>query len=677
MNITAVSRRLLNSENDNYLVIPILVAILEGAFLADARTLAITILAFGLFALPGFVVFRRFTTSIGRAVVYGLPLGYSLTSLLIITVTGLRGWDISVISVAYLLGVTALSVARYLRSAPRAAPAPESDNSATPALPLIVALGLALTVLTLYVPLAHAGRLTANGYAYTALFGHDFILRGLDSVAVANSIPSDNYFFDGQTTYNYYILWYILPATVYNLLGKHAAITSVVSIIDLLNVPILGALVYYALVDFLRTITTVPVASVRLSWIFILLFVCAYSYHWLFYLVTDLGSATIPALAVLSTKMGPISTSWFKDFLFQPHSLLALMQFLVVMHLALMPAFRLRGILLGVLLGSLLLTDTVIFLVAGSAFAIWYLTQTDIRTRVIEFCLLSVTGAVIVGLCFSLRIFIVPEYSNRIILSPYGAAIAALPVLLPLCLGPLPVFGLLALKERAWNRGEQWRLLLILLAVSLFFMLFVTEVLEGNVFLRKGLLTLRLPLIILSASYLYMISFSRLRKVSFALLALALPTLFTDIYASSNTDDARYTTYVQADDMAAAVWLRDHTPQHAIVQSLIEYPGRFEYSATVIFGERKAALGFWKLANIRYPNKEGITRRVREIEALFSTTDVEQRADLVRALHIDYIFIGSHERARFPGIDARIAADTVHFREVYASATVKVYQVRT
>ena len=680
MNLRAVSRPLLTSENDNYLILPLLLAVLEGAFLADAKTLAVTVFTFGLFVLPGFVICRSFTTSTARAISYGLPLGYSLTSLLIIALVGTRGWDMRTIALGYLLGIGVLWAVTSARPASSATRVPTADVESQIRLPAIVALGLAFTLIALYVPLDHDGRLTLRGYAFTGLFGHDFNLRAVDSMALANAIPSDNYFFNGVKTYNYYVLWYILPATIYNLLGKQPALTDIISILNLLYVPIFGTLVYYALARFVRATTDTPVASFRLGVIFVLLFVYCYSYHWLFFLVAKLPDvAAVPLLAHLSTLMGPVSTSWFKDFLFQPHCVLGLMQLLAMMHFALTDGIRARGLWLGILGGSLLLTDFLIFLVATTGFGFWYVSRKSawgsVRKFVPEFLALAAAALAVVALAFYLKIFIIPEYSNKAILSPNWSAIAGLPALLLICLGPLPVLALLALRQKTWVFTEQLRLLLLVTAASLFFMLFVNDVIEGNVFLRKSLMALRLPLLIFSAAYLYA-AWSRLPRLLILLLALAVPTLFTDWFATSQTDDARYTTYVTPDEMSAASWLRLHTKTDAVVQSLIEYEGAFEYSLTVCYGERKAPLGLWQMAFQRYPNRDAITFRVHQIQTLFSASDADERANVVRSLHIDYVLIGPREEARFPGAGARFAADSLHFEQVYSSGTVRIYRAR-
>ena len=76
---------------------------------------------------------------------------------------------------------------------------------------------------------------------------------------------------------------------------------------------------------------------------------------------------------------------------------------------------------------------------------------------------------------------------------------------------------------------------------------------------------------ILSAAYLYSLSLRRMRKFAVLILGAAVPTLATDLYATSQTSDARQTMYVAAGDMAAADWLRTQPGLSAIIQSLMEY----------------------------------------------------------------------------------------------------------
>jgi hypothetical protein len=655
-----------------YVAGPLAVAAVAGLWIADAATMIATVITFVAFALPGFIVFRRFASTT-VAMVYGVPLGYSLTSLIIIAAVGLGGWSIPVIGCAYVLLLATVFVIARVAQGGRCDLASAQDGCDAE-LPLFVAITLATFVLLLSVPLAHAGSLTERGYAFAGLFGHDFILRATDSVTLSQSIPEDNFFFHGQKTKNYYILRYILPATIVNLLGKNADAAKIVASVSLISVPVFGMLVYFALESFVKATTQAAIASTRLAIIFLLLFVCCYSYHWVFYGLTHvLDPAVYPAVDRVSHMMGPVSTSWFKDLLFQPHSMLALMQLLAVMYLSLRPPLPLRGLWIGLLLGSMLLADTVVFLVIGSGFGVWYLFKVFDRSRISELAQMIGSVACVVALCLGIHAFGSAEYSNKIVFLPYTAAIVGLPLLLPLCLGAMPILPLLAWKQRAWHLESQTWLLIALLIASLFFMLCITEVLEGNVFLRKGLTVARLPLLLLSGRYLY--SFLRPTLGVSLLVLLAAPTLLTDAYATSDTSDARHVDYVSKEDMAAALWIRGHTERGAVVQSLIDYPGPFDYSLTVNFAYRRAALGLWKMAYQRYPNRPALDERVREVNALYMTSSDDERITLARALDINYVYVGPQEQAKYPGITARMDADILHFKSVYRCGQVSIYQV--
>ena len=655
-----------------YVVGPLAVAAVAGLWIADAATMAAAVITFMAFALPGFIVFRRFASTT-VAMVYGVPLGYSLTSLIIIAAVGLGGWSIPVIGCAYVLLLAAVYMIARMAPGGRGDQASAQDDYDIE-LPLFVAIALATFVLLLSIPLAHAGSLTERGYAFAGLFGHDFILRATDSVTLAQSIPEDNFFFHGQKTKNYYILWYILPATIVNLLGKNADAAKIVASVSLISVPVFGMLVYFALESFVKATTQVAIASMRLAIIFLLLFICCYSYHWVFYGLTHvLDPAVYPAVDRVSHMMGPVSTSWFKDLLFQPHSMLALMQLLAVMYLSLRPPLPLRGLWIGLLLGSMLLADTVVFLVIGSAFGVWYLFKVFDRSRISELVQMICSVGCVVALCLGIHAFGSAEYSNKIVFLPYTAAIVGLPLLLPLCLGAMPILPLLAWKQRAWHLERQTWLLIALLIASLFFMLCITEVLEGNVFLRKALTVARLPLLLLSGRYLY--SVLRPTLGMSLLVLLAAPTLLTDAYATSDTSDARHVDYVSKDDMAGALWIRGHTERGAVVQSLIDYPGPFDYSLTVNFAYRRAALGLWKMAYQRYPNRSALDERVREVNALYMTSSDDERITLAKALDINYMYVGPQEQAKYPGITARMDADILHFKSVYRYGQVSIYQV--
>jgi hypothetical protein len=665
---------LAHSRHDAYFLIPLTVTVVLGAFLADGRTLGATTLAYALFSLPGFLIFRFVTASTFCAAVYGVPLGISLTGLLILSVVATCGWSVPLLLLSYAIGLAVICrLGIRWRRAKTTDPLPPATMGHPP---LIVALVICVYVVMVFVPLSRVGALTPQGYAFVGLFAHDFILRGADVAALANGIPSDNYFFSGIKTYNYYILWYLLPATIYNALRRHAELRAIISLIDLLNIPVFGMLLYDTLARVVRQSDRRSANLGGLGIVFGLLCL-SYSYHWLFFLLKHFVDPTGPAFLIrISERMSAVSASWYKDFLFEPHAVLALMQLLLLIRLIDAPRSILVAVGCGVVLASLALTDTAMFLITACAFGGWYVISGRWRSRAGEMLLTGTTAAAIAAAVFALDVFTIPTYSNKIVLVPYVSIIAILPVFLLLVCGAQPVFASLEIRERLRCDGA-WRFLLILLLTSLLFMLFVTESLEGNVFVRKSIMVFRVPLFLLAASSLLEAFQRRVHRMTWCLLLLAFPTLITDTYATSDIHNRSSTTYVTTGEMAAASWIKDHTERGAIVQSLGDYsaPGAIDYSLTVCFGERKAALGLWKMAYQRYPNEEAIIRRARNVDTIFLSDDVVRRYRLLRALDVDYVLIGPRERAHYPGTEERFASDLVHFRRVYDSNEIRIYEV--
>src|SRR3984957_13483648 len=138
-----------------YVAGPVGVAAMAGLWIADAATMAAAVITFVAFALPGFIVVRRFASTT-VAMLYGVPLGYSLTSLIIIAAVGLGGWSIPVICCGYVVLLAAVYMIARMAPGGRGDQASAQDDYDIE-LPLFVAIALATFVLLLSIPLAHAG----------------------------------------------------------------------------------------------------------------------------------------------------------------------------------------------------------------------------------------------------------------------------------------------------------------------------------------------------------------------------------------------------------------------------------------------------------------------------------------------------------------------------------------
>ncbi len=655
------------------LVIPMAAALCAGLFfIADTKIVAEVIAGYAFFIVPGYVYFSIRGDRPFLALVYGTPLGIAVTGLVILIIVAKVGWHIPALLLGY-VGIVALLALLASLSKKKNGDLLPGD---VPVIPVSIGLLVAFYLMAVItVPFANAGVLTDKGYALTGLFGHDYILRALTAVALSHGVPPDNYYYAGMKMHNYYFLWYTLPAFIYNLGGRADDIRKIVSVVSILNIPFFFSILFLKLAEMvtdgnrdviLKKRRFLLVASVPL-------FFC--SYHWVFFLLKWIATRVdIALLNALAGQMSYTSQSWTRIILFEPQFPLAVMMIILVMMIIRERPSCPRGIALGLLLSGLAMTDLVVFLLFAASYAvywIWGMYHSRNRGEVVQLLTLLTVGIGVALLMYYIDIFAMQEYSNKIVIKPSVNTILVF-VLVPMELGFLFVWGMMGSK--AMVKRPEGVLLLSLIAVSLLAMAFVTEALEGNVFLRKGLYLLTIPLFLSAGCYLYKVALKKGMLIMLACAIAAVPTVATDIYSLIDTDDETFTTYISRDEMAAAQWLRQNTPHDAVVQSRIDYPGHFDYSLTVCFGERRASLAHWKIARNRYPNRAVIDGRVDKIRQIFQTDDDRERLRLLEELGIGYLFIGEKERGSFPGCEEKIKRSP-SIQKVYANDDVRVYQI--
>ncbi len=641
--------------------------------ISDAGVVMDVIIGYALFILPGYVYFRMQGDSTFSALICGAPLGIAVTGLLIMTIAAKAGWNIPALLSGYCGLNFVLAVLAYISKRKDPAASARKDS---PVIPASIGILIALYIVAVItIPSAGAGTLTEKGYAFAGLFGHDYILRALTAVALSKEIPPESYYYAGMKMHNYYLLWYTLPAFIYNLGGREEDIRKIVSVVSILNIPFFFSILFMKLVEMVtagRADAVLKKGRIFFA-AFVVLFLC--SYHWMFFLLKRfaLRSDMVP-LNSLADQMSYTSQSWMRIILFEPQFPLAIMMIVLIMMIIRKGPSYPRGIILGLLLSGLAMTDIVAFLIFAVAYALywlWNMYHSRDRAEIVQLFWVLIVGITIAMTMHQTDIFASQEYSNKIIISPSINTFLIF-ILIPMELGLLFLWGLLGSGKLMKTKDGVF--LLSMIVISILAMGLVTEVLEGNVFLRKGLYFLTLPIFLSAGCYLYNVDIKKGMSVMIACAIFALPTVGTDIYALSNTGDETFTTYISKDEMDAVRWIRQNTPEYAVVQSRIDYAGHFDYSLTVCFAERKAALAHWKVAYNRYPNLAAIDGRVAEIRRIFQTDDSTERLQILDKLGIDYLFVGERERASFPGCEEKIKG-TPSISEVYANSEVRVYAV--
>lgn len=648
-------------------------------FLTDLRTAATTAGMYAAFALPGIVLLSLNRVRLLSAIGWGVPLGFSLTGLTFLVTIGLSGWNFTLLVVAYaaifavisLKGMRGSMFLQQLEGSPEERPAGATTSMLVPA-------SIAITCLLVSVPLSRMGASTDNGHAFSGLFGLDFLVRSVHALSIAQTgVPPDNYYFSGEKITNYYLLWYLLPAMAHRVLGESVSAVRILSVMCLYNVPFFLLLLYQTLSGLIRKVSPEKTFdSAKLAVVFLLMLFCS-SYHWLFFglkfLARHLG---VERLSSLSPHMGWMSQSWNRIFLFEPQVVMALMMAMLLCGLlAISPGVG-RGLLVGVVLSALAMTDVwtfMIFCASYYAYSAMKAVPADGTGMVLDLSLTTITGILFATLYYLLGIVGVQESSNALRIGVNKLVFVTLPLLLVLNYGGSAVAVAYGLGKR--YLGKDYQFLKYVLLISVLFMVCVTESLEGNVVLRKATYLAGIPVSLLAGCALYRARMTRWFPVLLVVMILGIPTLGTDLYATAGIHNGDYTTYVEADVMRGAQWIKKNTPVDSTVQSAVDYPGNYDYSWTIDFGERKSSLGFWKMALLFYPNKNEIQERLAKINEIFTTEETVQRLGNLKELAIDYVVIGKREREVYPGCEEKFLKDGKYFPLVFRSGSVSIFQI--
>jgi hypothetical protein len=266
-----------------------------------------------------------------------------------------------------------------------------------------------------------------------------------------------------------------------------------------------------------------------------------------------------------------------------------------------------------------------------------------------------------------------------LLISPYKTIIIMAPFYFILEYGPMLVFGITGFIMIWKYKSIQKFIPVILLgALSLFFILFLSQSMEPNFGVLKGRRILQLVFLILSGAF-FEYFFANVHKRSLVVLTLCLfsigiPSFFVDIYTGSNIWDASNTAYVSDTDHKACEWIKSNTPVDAVIQSSPSYPGRYEYSPISLFAERRVAIGPDKLASMLHDKVNEAPSRYKEIEDLLSTSDLVLAQHLISKYHIQYIYFGPYEKSRWPNGAAKFEERPDIFLKVYSDSGVNIYK---
>lgn len=249
-----------------------------------------------------------------------------------------------------------------------------------------------------------------------------------------------------------------------------------------------------------------------------------------------------------------------------------------------------------------------------------------------------------------------------------------------LSLGPILVTGLLGLvaaRSAAFAPAVPYA---VLSAISLFLMYFVRlSVDQAWMAFRAGQMLI-IGLAALTARFLTPSSTGTRRAIAAGVVALALvcgaPTTIIDEYNAQDIHNLAmgpgfpWTIVVTPQQQRAYQWIRDNTPETAVVQMDARSRDRSTWSNIPSFAERRMAGGL-PISLLKIPEYDERSDRIR---AMYSATNPAEAANLARSLRIDYVYVDEVERRAYPNgihFDGSEA-----FEKKFEEGPVAVYRVK-
>jgi hypothetical protein len=650
-------------------------AALLSAGLATLMTIAYTFGAFTLFALPGFFVTPIFfpsdpATRLERSI-YSVIVGIALSSYAAI-LTGFRvGWNPKSIALALVaLGLGCAVCGALLRG--RLALSIRSWSRSDYA--MLAGIGI-VVVLFSAIPALRVGKLTSQGYAYTWLYGFDFLYRADVIQAMTNHMPPDWHWMSGVPL-RMYLVGYAIPAFAYAASGKTLILHSVL----LLTTLACGYLMLASLYVFLRTVFSET--KVLLSALFLTLI--SYSYYWVY----DIARTFFfPPGRGLFGSISTVSHHIQRTLLVEPQAALATSLLLIVLAMLAMVRFRLNSVVLALAIGVFLAIsfgmEAMQGLLAVAWFGLFYFLRIVLkkspRDEFLPF-LAAVASCGVVALSF----FALGMYARStshlapITFNPWIAEFG-LPYFL-IEMGPLLILG--AWGTFRWWRGSReefgWPLLLLAL-ITVLQVLLVFQKPPARMADRL----LPFALIPFSAYLLREFWSNRLGRIAAvaisAVVLLGVPTFFTDIHSTSGVDNPYDTRYVHPADMQACQWIRQNLPETAVVQGNYDYFSGIDrglyMSLIASFAQRPQILGWTTNAAYVVDNGWPIAKERRaDLDQMFTSTEISSVVRVVRKYAIDYLYFGPHEAVKYPQFRTLLQSAPDQFHEVYSRDGVSIFQ---
>ena len=255
--------------------------------------------------------------------------------------------------------------------------------------------------------------------------------------------------------------------------------------------------------------------------------------------------------------------------------------------------------------------------------------------------------------------------------STIGAALATV----VLGLGPVLVPALFGLR-----RAAEARLPVALASSGILlglFLLYFVQISEASwVGFRAGqILLVSIP--VLLARTLSLLTPPASAALAAAIFAIGVPTTAIDTYNAQDISNQRpgpgfrWTLSTTPAQHRAFAWIRNHTPEDAVVQMEPMVRAREHWTLIPSFAGRRMATGLpiSLLPRQEYSDTSAV------VQTLYATGDAEEASAIARRLRIDYLYVDAADAAAYPEGTRKLDENRALFELVFQSEDVRIYRV--
>ena len=526
-----------------------------------------------------------------------------------------------------------------------------------------------------------------GSHAYHSLMAHDYLMRGTFAVSVRHGLPPRDAFLASERMHNY-CLYYALVAFAMETTDGTWAPERFVAATDLV-LPFLFLLALFAACR--------AVLPGRWPWVAVLLGLVAYSFNDLFVFTKYVRWSGIDRLHDFAAEFSDLSHGWTRDFLVEPHAVLALAfgftAFALSAHAIRTRAARHPSVAIGILVAGAFASDGFL----GTLFVLFFgvtVLGRWIREREeawvpgpAAWLVMGLSFAIPAGAALATGLASAGTPTGGLALRPYMTALKFGVALFPLVLGPALLFALGFLAARRARLPSRL----------------------GHPRRPRGTLPLRRPLRaahrpglrrpraaqvdeghaaagraarrgrtrVVAAPGLAVPTLRRRRWIVGALALVAVPTLAVDGATLAGLHPGVRTSTVTRAEFDACAWIRAHTPQDAVVQSLPESrDGYYPLSPVAMFAGRAMALGNLKMARLSSPSGAAFEAVATDVDHLFRSLDPDRARRLMQERGIDYVLVGPREQEAYGIGTHKFAMLPDVFETVYDRSGIRIVRLR-